>query len=184
MNWPAWVPQAFQESNKFFDGITLIALIGGALGAVKFLIEYIRDNRRKRLELYNKLRDEFRTNENFSPIFAFLEKYEASSSEEAKEKLGRTFTSAVTVDERSEFAAFLEDIAMTMKSGALKARVANYMFGYYAIICWENEPFWRGLRESKDDPYWALLKNFVWWMKFHRRILKAVPSLVVFSLKV
>jgi hypothetical protein len=71
---------------------------------------------------------------------------------------------------------------MAMKSGALRARVANYSFGHYAILCWENAPFWEEL--GQDDPYWAVLKYFVWWMKVHKRILTAVRWLAVFSLRV
>jgi hypothetical protein len=78
---------------------------------------------------------------------------------------------SIRVDTRSEFASFLEDVAITMKAGALKAPVVNYMFGYYAILCWKSEPFWVNLREGKDDPDWALLRKFACQMAAERELL-------------
>jgi hypothetical protein len=182
MDWLFWVPKAIQDHpEKFLEGMTLFAVIGGFLGALKFLIEYSRDNRRKRMELYIKLREEFRTKPSFGKIMEFLETY-AASEEADKPALGETFLREVDRDTRLEFAAFLDDLAMIMKSGALRARVANYMFGYYAILCWKNDPFWTGL--DRDGPYWALLKYFIGWMKLHQWLLERAPWLVALSLRI
>ena len=129
-----------------------------------------------------RLRDEFRTNDDFRHILTFLDEYAACSDEDEKAALAETFAGTVTQEMRVAFAMFLEDIAMAMKSGALKAVVANYSFGHYAILCWENEPFWRDL--GRDDPYWVALRYLVWRMKLHRKILKAAPWLIAFSLRV
>jgi hypothetical protein len=152
---------------NFFGGLTAVGLIGGLFAFLKLAIEYSRDNRRKRMELYLRLRDEFRTNERFSDIFKFLDNY-ADASDTNKRKLAGTFR--VSLDTRAEFASFLEDVAMCVSSGEMKPDVAHYMFGYYAICCWENKVFWKGL--DQDSIYWAMLKGFVEEMKAQRDILK------------
>jgi hypothetical protein len=181
MDWPSWVPQAVREN--FLEGITLVAFVG----AGKFLWEYIRDNRRKRLKHYGELRREFRSNQDFSVIFDGLSEY--AEADEAKDEKQRVIAgeklAGIKRDIRSEFAAFLEDIAMGMQSGALKPRVAHYMFGYYVILCWKTEPFWAGkLRSSEDDPYWALLRSFAERMERYEKRLERAPRLVVWLLRV
>jgi hypothetical protein len=168
------------KSDQFFKGFTLVALAGALAGAGKFLLEYSRDNRRKRMEMYVKLREKFRDTKEFDEIFAALDKYaEAKNKTAARKRI-----SAIPFGVRFEFVAFLEDVAMAMNSGTLKPRVANYMFGYYAILCWDVDEFWAGLRESKDDPYWALFKWFVKRLKLRRQILERFPWLVVFWMRV
>jgi len=159
LDWLSSLPGRFDllSQGKFYEGVTLIAIFGGAIGLLKFLFEYVRDNRRKRLGLYVKLSDEFRTNNDFASILVFLDEYE-DCPEPNKKELAERFTKTVSVDTRSEFAAFLEQVAITVQSGAMKGRLANYMCGHYAILCWENEPFWIGVRKSKDEEYWAILK--------------------------
>jgi hypothetical protein len=176
MNLMDLIPDTIRDG--LLDGMSLVALAGG----VKFLMEYIRDNRRKRLQLYGELRKEFRTNPHFSDIFEGLDEYDTDDALE-KAKAAKKLA-GIRQDTRSEFAAFLEDVAMTMKAGALKKGVANYMFGYYAILCWETEPFWTGLRRCKADPYWALLNEFVHEMKGERKTLETSPSRAVAELKV
>jgi hypothetical protein len=171
--------------HKFFDGVTFLVLAGGAVGALKYLVEYIRDNGRKRMEFYIALRAKYREHEGFGPIFEYLEKYDLCSDEEKRRSLSDEFLGKVERDTRSEFAAFLEDIAMMLKSGALKPPVAHYMFGYHAIACWKNDAFWSaGLRDTENDPYWALLKDFVCRMQAERKILETSPSQVISRLKV
>jgi len=153
--------------RKFFDNITAVAIVAGLFALLKFVFEYSRDNRRKRMELYLRLRDEFRTNPRFSDIFEFLDKY-TDAGDTDKQHLAKTFISKVRPDTREEFAAFLEDVAMTVSSDAMKPDVAHYMFGYYAICCWENDVFWTDL--DRNTPYWALLGEFVEKMKAQREI--------------
>jgi hypothetical protein len=72
-----------------------------------------------------------------------------------------------------------EFVAMAMNSGALKPRVANYMFGHYATLCWEVDEFW--VDEYKNEPCWALFKRFMKRLEWRRKILKKFPRLVAFS---
>lgn len=160
-------------------GITLLALVGAA----KFLLEYSRDNKRKRMEQYVSLRKKFRENDKFDEIFAWLDKYDEAEDERDK-AVARLKLSEIPYGDRYEFVALLEDIAMAMNSGALKPRVANYMFGHYAILCWEVDEFWVHLREGKDEPYWALFKRFVKRLEWRRKILERFPRLAAMSMRI
>ncbi|MGX1412747.1 hypothetical protein [Bradyrhizobium elkanii] len=173
----SWLPEI--KSEQFLSGITLVALVG----AGKFLLEYSRDNKRKRMEMYVQLRQKFRENSLFDPIFAALDDY-GEAKDDVTKLATRTKLSTIPYGDRYEFVALLEDVAIAMNSGSLKPSVANYMFGYYAILCWDVEEFWVGLRESKDDPYWALFKRFVKRLKFRRTILKAAPWLAIATMRV
>jgi hypothetical protein len=66
--------------ERLLSGLTLAAIFSGLLALLKFLFEYIRDNRRKRLELFAELRREFRKNPNFSDIFEALDEYADDSN--------------------------------------------------------------------------------------------------------
>jgi hypothetical protein len=74
---------------------------------------------------------------------------------EAKQKDIR----ALPIRTREKFAAFIEHIGLVTKSGLISRRLANYEFGYYAILCWECSPFWEDIVDpeaKQNDPYWAL----------------------------
>jgi hypothetical protein len=40
------------------------------------------------------------------------------------------------------FLGFFEEVALMMNSGLIRKEVAHYMFGYYAIHCWDSKNFW------------------------------------------
>ena len=56
------------------------------------------------------------------------------------------------------FLRYFEEIALMVNSGLLRKDVAHYMFGYYAIRCWESDYFWTHL--NRQGPYWALFREF------------------------
>ena len=161
----------FSHLPKLFDGVTAVGIVAGLFALTKLAVEYSRDNRRKRMELYLALREYFRTNERFGEIFEFLDGNISTD----------VFESEVNADTRAEFASFLEDVAMCVSSGELKPDVAHYMFGYYVIRCWENEVFWNGLEQ--DSIYWALLKGFYEEMKNQRKILEVAHPNIFGRLK-
>lgn len=157
------------------------ATIAAVLAAGKFLLEYQRENKRKRMEMYMGLRQKFRENADFDPIFAALDEY-ADTETDDETATARLKLSSLPYSSRYEFVALLDDIAMAMNSGTLRPRVANYSFGYYAIVCWEVDAFWTDLREDKDDPYWSLFRRFVRRIEYRQKILRKFPRLVAFSL--
>ena len=58
---------------------------------------------------------------------------------------------------------FFEDIAFLMNSGLIRKEVASYMFAGDAIKAWNDDLFWSN--DSREHPYWSLLKDFVSEMK-------------------
>ena len=52
-----------------------------------------------------------------------------------------------------------------MNSGLIKKEVAYYMFGYFAMTCWDNEAFWSDPGIDRGSVYWSVLRNFVNQMK-------------------
>src|SRR5262249_28995192 len=65
--------------------------------------------------------------------------------------------------ERRDFLGFFEEIALMTNSGLIARHVAHYMFGYYAIQCWESLVFWSNL--ERKSIYWSLFHDFVVQMK-------------------
>jgi hypothetical protein len=70
------------------------------------------------------------------------------------------------------FLGFFEQIALMMNSKLISVEVANYMFGYYAIRCWDTDEFWENMKQEKHECHWSLFKDFVEQMKSQDKILK------------
>lgn len=64
-----------------------------------------------------------------------------------------------TIQERRNFAAYFEEVALLVNSGLLTPGVASYMYGPYVLMCFRSEHFWTGL--DKMDHQWLLLRDFV-----------------------
>lgn len=56
------------------------------------------------------------------------------------------------------YLGFFQEIALVFNSGLVKQEVAHYMFGDYAVRCWENAYFWNGV--NRDGPNWSLFRDF------------------------
>jgi hypothetical protein len=154
MEWH-WIRQLwdlFHENRT--DILGVVAFIGG----VKFLYEYSRENRRKRMEIYTALREEFREDRNLE-IWSLLDQYRLATESE-KVQLSNTIA-LIPWKERYRFAVLLEHVATMMNSGMIKPSVAASICGYYAVECWNTPSFWIRLRQSKEDYGWVLLNNFV-----------------------
>jgi len=64
-----------------------------------------------------------------------------------------------SIQDRRNLVGFIEEVALMMNSGLLKPEVAHYMFGYYALLISDCEPFWTDL--DKNSQYWAVFHGFV-----------------------
>lgn len=127
-----------------------IAFIAGffiALGTlVKAVLEYKKQSDVRRMECYLNLRDKFRSGEEMASLFSALEDRAPSLKD-------------IPRRQKRNFIGFYEDLLLLMNSGVLKPHVAHYMFGYYALRCWESDSFWEGLNRNSD--YWSLFRCFV-----------------------
>ncbi|HEX8149678.1 MAG TPA: hypothetical protein VF591_21040 [Pyrinomonadaceae bacterium] len=127
-----------------------IATIAGVLIAlaalIKGLYEYVKQGAQRRAEQFVEMRKRFKENETFRELAALIEDNDPKLlSEPFKNKL--------------YYVGFFEEVALMVNSGLIKSEVAHYMFGYYAIRCWDNLYFWSDV--NRDTPYWALFRDFV-----------------------
>jgi hypothetical protein len=131
----------------------LVLLIGGiiALGTlIKGVIEYSKNNQMKRAEYFTELHQRLNEVVVLSEICNYLD---TDSLELVN----------VSYAKKYHFLSFFETVALMVNSGLLKKELAQYMFSYYAIRCYESKNFWTEI--SKDSPYWSLFCYYAREMK-------------------
>jgi hypothetical protein len=157
------------------SSLTLGALAAALWAVSTFLWNQYRDNQRKRLELFLRLRDYFRTSSNLGRLCDLIDKDEV-------EKIKQ-----IDADDRSELPAFFEELGIIVKSRTLRADLVHYFFGYYVIKCWNSDAFWEDLlagKERKIDPYWRLLRSFVEEMSKLESQLRSDPDGTIRRLRI
>jgi hypothetical protein len=129
------------------------AILGAAIALaalVKGVYEYGAQGAQKRAEQFFVLRKRLFENATFVTICGLLR-------EESPELATCPF------QDKYDFLALFEEVALMMNSRLIREPVAHYMFGYYAILCWESDPFWTGL--TRDSDYWKVFAAFAATMK-------------------
>jgi hypothetical protein len=153
------------------DTLTVIIAGVGALialaGLAKALIEYTQQGRQKRAEQFFDLRRRLKDSNEFKRIAGLLD--DPSAAEELAH---------VPFVEKRDYLGLFEEVALVVNSGLIKPEVAHYMFGYYAIRCWESEPFWAGV--NRDSPYWSLFAYFAQQMARIEQASRFKPSALRF----
>lgn len=130
-------------------GKDLATIIGVAIALftlVKSLLEYMSQGAQKRAEQFIVMRKRFKENVDFKEMLDLLERDDP--------KLAK-----IPFKEKRDLLGFFEEIALMTNTGLIRRPVAHYMFGYYAIKCWESENFWEGV--NRRAIYWALFRDFV-----------------------
>jgi hypothetical protein len=161
------------ESNLMSsdDARNLAIVVGtfvAALTLAKAVFEYSRQNAQKRAEYYLELREKYQQKDRFADIFELLDNNSPKLAELPHYK-------------KLYFLSFYEDIALLVNAGLMKQAVAHYMFGNYAIRCWESEYFWENM--NRNDPYWLLFRHFVQEMKrAEKNLLKRPKSVWLYRL--
>ena len=125
---------------------TLIALIT----IIQAMREYRRQGRFRRVEFFLDARSRLRSDSDFREIINLLETDDPRLTE-------------ISFKKKLHFVGFFEEIALLVNSKVLREQVASYMFGYYALICWNSRNFWICPEKelNKEDPYWAIFRSFV-----------------------
>lgn len=169
--------------SDFFQGLTLLGLLG-VVGAIwKFLYDFNKDRKATRHQIFERLRNTF-DSEKFDEIYSNLDAYYDCETESQKSLVASQIR-GLSISDRGGFAAFVENIALLTKSGIFDYRLAHYQFGHYTILCWDCAPFWEGIGEAdvkgqkidgRNDPYWALYKDFVAHMREQAQALKIDPA--------
>ena len=130
------------------DWKDVAAILGAALAFATLLkgaIEYARQGAQKRAELFMAMQRRLTDNPTLDGITEMLETRDAKLAD-------------LPIKDKSVFLRFIEEIALMTQSGLLRKDVAHYMFGYYAIRCWESDYFWSNL--NRQGAYWALYREF------------------------
>jgi hypothetical protein len=130
------------------DWKTVAAIVGAAIALVtlaKAVVEYTEQGAQKRVDRFLEMRKRFKENQSFTDICALLE----HDQEELRN---------VAFHAKRDFLGFFEEIALLLNSGLIRPEVAQYMFGYYALKCWESEHFW--VNVNRDGLYWSVFRDF------------------------
>jgi hypothetical protein len=120
------------------------------ISVLKGLVEYKKQGITKRTELFIQMRSRLREDRTFARICELLEE---------DDELLRD----IPLIEKDRFLGFFEELALMKNSGLINDRVALYMFGYYAIRCFESKNFWYNL--NREEPLWSLFIDFAEQMK-------------------
>lgn len=129
------------------------ALIGAAialLALVRGLIEFRQQGAQKRAVHFLEMRKRLKEDTDFAEICALLEVDDRKLLE-------------VPFKARRDLLGLFEEVALLVNSGLIRVPVAHYMFGYYAIRCWDSVHFWCDV--NRDSDYWTLFRDFVIRMK-------------------
>jgi hypothetical protein len=161
MNFPAWAQ--WLERWKDTGGVILVAIAAAtALIAVatfvKGVLEYRGQGKQKRLERFLEVRKRFKESGPFMEIFGLLE-----------QDPGSLLKDQYTL-RKTELLGFFEEVAVLMYNGVFSRSMTHYMFGYYALKCWDSEEFWSS--EDRHSSYWVVFRKFCDDMKAEERALK------------
>jgi hypothetical protein len=139
--------------GRFARNDTLTVIIAGVgrlialAGLAKALLEYTQQGRQKRAEQFFALRRRMKDSSEFRRIAGLLD-----------DPRGAEELAPVPFVEKRDYLGLFEEVALVVNSGLITPEVAHYMFGYYAIRCWENEAFWVGV--NRDSLYWSVFADF------------------------
>lgn len=141
--------------------LAAIAAVAVGLATLgKSVIEYTKQGSQKRGEQFVQMHQRFWVNPGFRRICELLQELDHPSIKD-EPKIQAELTAelrGIALSEKTDFLGFLEEIALMVNSKLITKTVAHYMFGFYAIRCWENDNFWTD-KLHKNDPYWVLFKD-------------------------
>jgi hypothetical protein len=128
-------------------------IIAGVIALTTFLngvMEYARQGAQHRAQQFVQMRRRFMENDTFRELCTMLMTNDPRLRD-------------IPIQDKRNFGGFLEELALMVNSRLIRKEVAHYMFGYYAILCWESENFWHGI--DRESIYWSLFRDFVGEMK-------------------
>jgi hypothetical protein len=150
--------------------VAALTFVVGVGTLIKAIFEYDRQNASKRFEIFQGMNKRF-DDGNFMKIREFLDNDDA-------ELVKFDYTS------KHNFLGFFEELAISVNSKVMSKEVAYYMFGYYAIRCYNSIHFWGGEKMlQKDSIYWSLFRQFAEEMQvMEKRLLAGIirPKILKF----
>lgn len=166
----------FTDRGKLHDGLGLLALASGAFAVFKFYSETNQKSRIDRIQFFMQMRSHFRGYDRFNPIFRALEEDDRIKAAFAMQ--------AIDIGHRIEFASFLEDVVLAYRTLGINKAAIYYMFGDYIITTWNDDNFWEGICEEKDEPLWMLLKYAAEEMEEFSKKFNCKPGKFVKQLRI
>lgn len=151
------------ESLSVVKDVSII--VAGVVTLITFMagvIQYARQGRHQRAAHFVEMRRRFLEDPNFRDILNFL----AADDPRLRE---------TPVQDRRNFVGFMEEVALMVNSKILDARVAHYMFGYYALLADRSEHLWDGL--DKGSEYWSVFRRFASQMRAEKGMAERVKRL-------
>lgn len=121
------------------------ALVFTAVSIIQGLIEYRKQGITKRAEIFLQMRTRLREDPVFINICNLLE----TDDEELQE---------IPIADKDRFLGFFEELAVMKNSGLINEQLTFYMFGYYAIRCFDSVNFWHNL--NRKHALWSLFMDF------------------------
>ena len=126
-----------------------VSLVVGGVAAVVTLavglVEYGKRNEERKAVTFVDMRRRFLENPEFQAILHLLDADDPALA-------------AVPLQRRRNFLGFLEELALLVRSKAIRAEVAHYMFGRYVLLADRSVNLWAGM--DRDDPFWTLFRAF------------------------
>jgi hypothetical protein len=122
------------------------ALLVGVITLLKSVLEYKRQGATKRAEQILEMRERLRGKARFVDICDLLENDD--------KKLQN-----IPLIERDNFIGFYEELYLLWNSRVFNDEVVYYLFGYFAMRCWESKYFWTNL--NRDSPTWGHFRDMV-----------------------
>ncbi len=129
---------------------TVTGVIVSLLTLLQSANEYIRQGAIKRAEHFIEIRKRLKENATFKMIADLTERNDPELMK-------------IPFKDKRDYLGLFEEVAIAMNSGLIRKHVAHYMFGYYAIRCWESTNFWSDV--NRNSFYWTLFKDFAEQMK-------------------
>ncbi len=146
------------------DTLTLsIAAVGAviALGAfVQACIEYLRSGRQARAQMFFDLRRRLKAD----PFGRIAELIDCAIHDDEDGARARRELAAVPLRDKRDYVGLFEEVSLTLDWRLVDLEVVHYMFGYYAILCWESTAFWSD-NIHKWSGYWSRFHGFYDRMK-------------------
>lgn len=131
----------------------LAIAISGLLALFTFfngMLEYKRQGAQKRVEHFVMLRRRLKENPVFKELSAMLLTDDPALAQ-------------YNAQDKRDYLGLLEEVALLSNSDLIRPEVAHYMFGYYAVHCYDSKYFWSNV--ARSEIYWSLFKDFAEEMK-------------------
>jgi hypothetical protein len=143
------------SADEVAAAVAVIGALVALVTLIQALIEYRQQGRQKRAEHFFELRRRLKENDEFARVAELIDE---TYAEEELASRARQELKELPFKVKRDYLGLFEEIAIAMNSGLIKPEVAHYMFGYYALLCWESEEFWIDVNRLSD--YWSLFADF------------------------